>query len=380
MDSIHSIHLFHRWSSARCIVATSAFGAGVDCPDVRTVVHIVGAYDMLAFAQETGRAGRDGRPALCLTISSDPMRKGMRTRQEAPVYGDLDMDQIFRWVGQTDQCRRQLLHTFLDVDAQPCIAFAGGEHCDICQLSLEMQNMSPDMVSSPVQSPAETEAETFSVSVPAMEAHRCSADRDHTIRSAWSLLQEIGDSCAICWAANSKSSRSPFSLHSQSVRAGGPASDQLLPDHERKVPQVHRSASGLPVPGPHHPWNERHMLSVSHPTFLAFYLTLLSGAGCLSWRDCMIKLHAAAGIPPLIACGLWCGPRFVRTALPFRGQLGSFRPRMWTFTVSTSCSHLPDLIIPSEWLFTSPRQDGMTNLLLAFVRFGEEGLRLFSKK
>jgi superfamily II DNA helicase RecQ len=59
-----------KWRSNRAtfIVATSGFGQGVDYPHVRMVIHYGLSHNMIDFAQETGRAGRDGKRAVCITI------------------------------------------------------------------------------------------------------------------------------------------------------------------------------------------------------------------------------------------------------------------------------------------------------------------------
>ncbi len=114
------------------MVATIAFGMGIDKPDVRFVAHLDLPKSLEAYYQETGRAGRDGEPAEAWMTYGLNDVVIHRLRIDESVAGEEQkrverskLDALLAWC-ETVGCRRSLLLKYFSEDAGAC------GNCDTC--------------------------------------------------------------------------------------------------------------------------------------------------------------------------------------------------------------------------------------------------------
>lgn len=137
------------WMSNKvtCVVATSAFGMGVDKPDVRWVVQVQPPFWMSDYVQEIGRAGRDGQHATGLTLVSEStgwidgvdsqswnhtlqqLKTQLGTRSDADLVKAIPKKPEVQQYLNHKGCRWNYIQSFFGTTT---VNPAGCGHCDWC--------------------------------------------------------------------------------------------------------------------------------------------------------------------------------------------------------------------------------------------------------
>jgi len=107
------------------LISTSAYGMGMDKPDIRTIIHIDVPYSVEGYLQESGRAGRDGKTAQAILVySTQDLHYGLCLKDDLQKRC---YERLLQYVYAKDRCRREYLLALLGWQIEHCSG------CDYCK-------------------------------------------------------------------------------------------------------------------------------------------------------------------------------------------------------------------------------------------------------
>jgi hypothetical protein len=234
------------------LVATSALSLGIDYGHVRLVVHIDPPGDLVAFAQESGRAGRDGSTAKSVVLVTGRWQQQQQQQQQQKAGESVELYEsrcaMAEYVRQPEQqggdslqcCRRSVLGRHLDGSSGVyCVTLPGAALCDVCSSGVAAAAMGScprESLDADVDVDVDADASAarwieeekdgteqgggtpalvgVAVSISAQKTKMSQADLDAFGRDLNSALVNLEGWCVLCWLDQQQHGRSSLTADS----------------------------------------------------------------------------------------------------------------------------------------------------------------------
>jgi superfamily II DNA or RNA helicase len=182
--------IYGNWKKGRwkVLIATSALGMGVDYGEVRFVIHHGGSRSLIDFSQESGRAGRDGKRAESIVVTSKRFRQSCEWMSEEHPE---EWQAMKEWI-EGENCRRWALGEYTDGKGKGIVCLAGEKCilCDVCERGRNDEGDGNGWVPPEVG---------MSVRMNVSQAKDDGRERIEIAMRVKGLLDELRDGCGVCW-------------------------------------------------------------------------------------------------------------------------------------------------------------------------------------
>ncbi|KAI6130061.1 hypothetical protein EDD17DRAFT_1484333 [Pisolithus thermaeus] len=123
---------YQEWIEGQGRVATSAFSTGNDYPHIWLVLHLDKPFDMLDYIQGQGRAGQDGKPAICHTlVPSRPWKESRKQDKTEQQNEQAVLDHLYLYGSKHCLCYGVTL--FTDGKGVGCHEDPLNQQCSVCK-------------------------------------------------------------------------------------------------------------------------------------------------------------------------------------------------------------------------------------------------------